>query len=447
MPRRASLPRASRRPTDVVLCGLRADEQPLGDLAIRQPVARGAGAPPFATAQQPRRPRPGSTLHTQGPHERSRSVGVAERAERLELGARVPCRVDRDVGRGHGSARASSSRVRAASRRAPSAANRLTASSRSSARFRAPFGVARSDHEPHVASASTRSRPDARRSRRAPRPSCRPIEYALEQPRLDELREERRGEQARPPELVEPTCQEADAAAAASPRAMRTATRAAGPPAPPSRPSSSCSASSKRPWSTRISARRADGGMHRERCPAARAHARRARAPPRLSRHGRSPCRRRRSTSDRTRGVLRGRAPARSRRGRRSIAADARLSPARSHASISVQQMSANVSSVAGSPLVAAAMASSSRVRPRSTSPRVTSARPSWASARSSRSASPVARATSRAADAKQRGRAWVARTFGARQIEPALLRTRLDVAQEPLGACEPPPGRSVVVE
>ena len=39
-------------------------------------------------------------------------------------------------------------------------------------------------------------------------------------------------------------------------------------------------------------------------------------------------------------------------------------SPARSHASISVQQMSAKVSRLAGSPLVAAAIASSSRARP-----------------------------------------------------------------------------------
>ena len=75
-------------------------------------------------------------------------------------------------------------------------------------------------------------------------------------------------------------------------------------------------------------------------------------------------------------------------------------SPARSQASISVQQMSAKVSRLAGSPLVAAAIASSSCARPSSTAPVDTLANPSCASARSSRSGSPAESAKSSAASA-----------------------------------------------
>ena len=90
----------------------------------------------------------------------------------------------------------------------------------------------------------------------------------LEQACLDELRQKRCGREARPADLIEPVGQECRSGGRL-PRAIRSATRACRASGSPSRPTRSCSASSYRPWSTRISARRADGGMQRERWPAA----------------------------------------------------------------------------------------------------------------------------------------------------------------------------------
>ena len=180
----------------------------------------------------------------------------------------MPCRVDGDLRRGHGERpgqlEASACRVETRAERGEPVHRR----EQEIGRVGATFG------EGDSATGGRRERLDAlppsdlgdllQRGRRR----GRTVETALEQPRLDELREERRGEQVRPPELVEPAYQERRRSGG-SPRAMRTATRARRASGSASSPSSSCSASSKRPWSTRISARRADGGMQRERWPAA----------------------------------------------------------------------------------------------------------------------------------------------------------------------------------
>ena len=143
---------------------------------------------------------------------------------------------------------------------------------------------------------------------------------------------------------------------------------------------------------------------------------------PGRSRRGRS-----RSTYGRTRAAAGGRTSARTTRARRVHCAGRSVSPASSHAVSSVQQTSANVSSDACSPLVTAAIASSSRSSPSSTFPPETSASPSCASARSSRSASP-----SRAGHVdRRRGRAPPTprdpSTLRARELEPASLRPRRD--------------------
>ena len=106
------------------------------------------------------------------------------------------------------SERASSRRVRAASSRAPSAANRFTPSSSISAASSRPSASAMRPR----AAVCERLNPVAALRRRdlveRRRGGHGGIEVPLKQPRLDELRQQRRGKQARPADLVEPVGQE-----------------------------------------------------------------------------------------------------------------------------------------------------------------------------------------------------------------------------------------------
>ena len=163
---------------DVVLGGLRADEQPFRDLSVREPFAEQPQHLDLPPAEEPSRPRPGAALRAERAHEARPPHRHREAPERLELGARVPCGVDRTSGDATASERASSSRVLRGlepKRRAPRSGYRLAAGARGASRVPRR---ARSDRERATASASTRSRPPrsaiassadaaARRARRA----------------------------------------------------------------------------------------------------------------------------------------------------------------------------------------------------------------------------------------------------------------------------------------
>src|SRR5688500_16737363 len=71
--------------TDVVLGGLRADEEPLRDLRVRQALAEQPQHLALPLAQQPVIARPRPPLRAERPQERGRLVGLAHRPERLEL--------------------------------------------------------------------------------------------------------------------------------------------------------------------------------------------------------------------------------------------------------------------------------------------------------------------------------------------------------------------------
>ena len=108
--------------------------------------------------------------------------------------------------------------------------------------------------------------------------------------------------------------------------------------------------------------------------------------------------------------------------------------------------MSAKVSRLAGSPLVAAAIASSSCARPASTSPAETRANPSWASARSSKSGSPAASAALSAPPRTSQPPTTRASLPNARgQANPARRRERH--LEQALRSRQPATSRSVVAE
>src|SRR5206468_2211970 len=83
---------------EMVLGGLRADEEPLRDLGVRQPLAEQAQDLELALAQQPLLPGPQAAPGPERAQQRGGRIRLAVGAERLELPSGTRGRVDRGAG-------------------------------------------------------------------------------------------------------------------------------------------------------------------------------------------------------------------------------------------------------------------------------------------------------------------------------------------------------------
>ena len=247
---------------DVVLDGLAADEEAVGDLRVRQAVAEQVEHLGLALGQHARRParrcvgRGRRASAARPPRRRRRGPPGAARTRRARRGPR-PWRPR--AGR-RASASASSSRARASSIGICARANPASASRRQACG--SPVPVARHDppsrqrgRAPEVVAAGWRGtqRSSGWRPRRRRRRSVAGGEVDV-----DEQRQQRRRGRARRVDLGRAPARGRRRRAPVSPRARWIAATERAASRQPSRstPASSCSASSKRPWRTRRSASR-----------------------------------------------------------------------------------------------------------------------------------------------------------------------------------------------